>query len=107
MSVAQTDMHFLLEAQPNTPSPMITGVDIEYSSNKVDRKFKFYHKSFKSKSHCETCTQTAVTINKTADFAVGHAGYLNEFRKDLDFACPEGEAVMAVKSEFICEQTWC
>jgi hypothetical protein len=107
MSEVQKDMNFLLEAEPNKPSPMITGVDSEFVSTKVDRVFKFYHKSFKSKSHCETCTTEPVTILKTADFAVGTKGYLNEFQKDLDFACPEGEAVMAVKSEFICKSTWC
>merc|ERR1719265_2668044 len=107
MSEAQKDINFLLEGEATKPTPMITGMDSEYSSKKADRTFKFYHKSFTSKAHCQTCSQEPVTINVTGDFPVGEKGYLNEFQKELDFKCPEGEAVSALKSEFICKSGGC
>jgi hypothetical protein len=101
MTEEQKKFTFTLEAEPGKPSPMIMGVDSEFDSGKVDRKFKFSWKSYTSKAHCESCTQEPVTVNTTADFAVGTNGYLNEHRRDLDFKCPDGEVITGLKSEYI------
>jgi hypothetical protein len=108
MSVEQKTIEFLLEAEPNKPSPMITGVESEYHSGKDDRVYKFSWKSFKTKAHCQTCNQERVTVTKSEDFAAGHKGYLNEFQKDLEFKCPDGEVIQSLKSEYICRGgSWC
>jgi len=77
---------------------VLTGVSTEYDAGKVDRKFQFFWSSFKTKSHCETCTTGTLSIN--VDKAEFPAEANVKFGKDLDFACPPGQVLQGIDSKY-------
>jgi hypothetical protein len=81
-----------------TEGKLLTGVKSEYNTEKVDRKFQFFWKSFKTKKHCQNCIAGSIKIDAQASrFPAEHT---NKFRAEFDFSCPDSQVLQGVESTY-------